>query len=71
MMFGGPAYFVNGNMFAGVLGEQLMVRLDADDRAELLDADPGAVPFEPMPGRPMREYVTLPESIWGGRARFW
>jgi len=63
MMFGGPAYFVNGNMFAGVHGEQLLVRLDPDDKAELLAAGQ-ASPFEPMPGRPMREYVTLAEAVW-------
>jgi len=63
VMFGGPAYFVNGNMFAGVHGEQLLVRLDPDDKAELLEAGQ-AYAFEPMPGRPMREYVTLAEAVW-------
>jgi TfoX/Sxy family transcriptional regulator of competence genes len=59
-MFGGPAYFTNGNMFAGVMESRLLVRLPEADRAEA--AALGAVPFEPM-GRPMREYVVLPEDV--------
>lgn len=62
MMFGGPAAFVHGNLFAGVLQDQVYVRLADDDRAAL-EADYGAVDFEPMPGRPMRNYACLPEAV--------
>jgi TfoX/Sxy family transcriptional regulator of competence genes len=58
-MFGNLAAFVNGNMFAGLYGDRVFVRLPPDARQELLACD-GAGPFEPMPGRPMREYVVLP-----------
>lgn len=60
-MFGNLAAFVNGNMFLALLGSQVAVRLPDEDRAELLNVR-GASPFEPMPGRPMKEYVVLPEA---------
>jgi TfoX/Sxy family transcriptional regulator of competence genes len=60
-MFGNLAGFVNGNMFTGIFGSQVFVRLPEAERAELL-AVPGAAPFAPMEGRPMQEYVTLPEQ---------
>ena len=58
-MFGQMAAFVNGNMFAGVFGDGMFVRLNEAERAALL-AEPGTTIFEPMSGRPMREYVLLP-----------
>ncbi|MDA1132537.1 MAG: TfoX/Sxy family protein [Proteobacteria bacterium] len=61
-MFGHPCAFVSGNMFMGVFGDGVFVRLGPEDRAILL-AEDGAAPFDPMGGRPMREYVTLP-SEW-------
>jgi TfoX/Sxy family transcriptional regulator of competence genes len=60
-MFGSPAAFVGGNMTAGLHQDAFMVRLSDADRAERL-AD-GWSTFEPMPGRPMREYVTLPADV--------
>jgi len=60
-MFGCPAYFTGGNMFAGVWQETMMLRLSEDDRAEVIAA--GGAAFEPMPGRPMKEYVALPPSM--------
>jgi TfoX/Sxy family transcriptional regulator of competence genes len=61
-MFGTPAYFTGGNMFACVHQESVIVRLGDDQRRELL-ALPGAAQFEPMEGRPMREYVALPPDM--------
>jgi TfoX/Sxy family transcriptional regulator of competence genes len=60
-MFGNLAAFVNGNMFAGLFGNDLFVRLPEDVRADLITQGIGT-PFEPMPGRPMREYVVLPKD---------
>ena len=57
-MFGCPAYFTGGNLFAGVWQETVMLRLDEDERAAVAAA--GGRPFEPMPARPMKEYVALP-----------
>jgi TfoX/Sxy family transcriptional regulator of competence genes len=64
-MFGYPAAFVNGNMATGLHQDAWMVRLDEKGRAAL--AGLGGTPFEPMPGRPMREYVVLPEAVRGDR----
>ena len=61
-MFGGPCYWTGGNMFAAVHQESLFARLDEKDRAELL-AQPGAHLFEPMEGRPMKEYVVFPDAL--------
>ena len=65
-MFGGPCYWTGGNMFAAVHQESLFVRLDEKDRAELL-AQPGAHLFEPMEGRPMKEYVVFPDEMLADR----
>lgn len=60
-MFGFPAGFVNGNMAFGMFGDAYLVRLPTDERAARLAA--GWSLFEPMAGRPMREYLTLPPSV--------
>jgi len=60
-MFGNLAAFVNKNMFLALFGPSVAVRLPDDGRAGLLK-EPGAGPFEPMRGRPMKEYVVLPEA---------
>src|SRR5437763_1208191 len=67
-MFGYPACFVNGNMFTGLFASSMMVRLGEEARGRLL-GEPGALPFEPMPGRSMKEYVVVPEEIVGDDAR--
>ena len=61
-VFGYPAAFVNGQMFAGLHQDNVILRLSADDRSHFLQLK-GARVFEPMPGRPMREYVVVPPSI--------
>ena len=60
-MFGNLAAFVNGNMFMGVFGGSVFVRLSDKDRAELLQ-EPDTAVFEPMHGRPMKDYVTVPPA---------
>ena len=59
-MFGQLSAFVNGNMFMGIFGEDVLVRLPEADRETVIAA--GGSVFEPMAGRPMREYVVLPEA---------
>jgi TfoX/Sxy family transcriptional regulator of competence genes len=59
-MFGNLAAFVNGNMFMGLFGSDIGVRLDEVGRQELGAVD-GAGAFGPE-GRPMREYVSLPAA---------
>ena len=60
-MFGQRSAFVNGNMFMGIFGRDLLLRLPEQDREAVIAA--GGALFEPMAGRPMREYVVLP-SAW-------
>jgi hypothetical protein len=60
-MFSYPSVFVNGNMLACVFQDRIMVRLSESDRAQFLVL-PNTRLFEPMPGRPMREYVETPPA---------
>ena len=71
-MFGFPAAFVGGNMFAGLFEEHVIVRLSEQD-SETLRAIPGASVFEPMKGRPMKEYTVLPAAMHkkAGDLRSW
>lgn len=61
-MFGSPTFFVNDNMFAGAHEENLILRLSEAHRAEIMTQKDEVGPFEPM-GRPMREYVAIPEPL--------
>jgi TfoX/Sxy family transcriptional regulator of competence genes len=61
-MFGYPAAFANGNLFIGLHQNDFILRLSENDRARF-SAEFGDRIFEPMPGRPMREYVRLPEEL--------
>jgi TfoX/Sxy family transcriptional regulator of competence genes len=61
-MFGYPAGFVNGNMFMGLFEESLILRLPAGPREEFLKIYDARL-FEPMAGRPMREYVAVPPRV--------
>lgn len=65
-MFGYPAGFVSGHMFTGLFQEDWFVRLGEPDRFALLEME-GARPFEPMSGRPMKDYVVLPPEVVGDR----
>lgn len=60
-MFGNISAFVNGNMFFGVFGNDLFIRLGADDQMEFLKKK-GASNLEPMKGRPMKDYVIMPQT---------
>lgn len=66
-MFGQPAAFRFGNLFFGVFGEAVFVRLGESDAAEALRVL-RTKSFEPMPGRPMRGYVVLPPSVLARRS---
>ena len=61
-MFGYPCAFVAGNLFMGLHQDAMILRLSDDDRATFLGFE-GAAHFEPMPGRPMREYVVVPPAL--------
>lgn len=68
-MFGVTAWFVepNAQMLGCVWGDGLNLRVGAQDAAALI-ASGRATPFDPMGGRPMREYVLVPASTLGPAA---
>ena len=75
-MFGNLGAFVHGNMFAGLFGPAIGVRLGESDQIELAAVD-GSGPFGPAE-RPMGGCLSLPSAwrgspelaaAWLGRAR--
>jgi TfoX/Sxy family transcriptional regulator of competence genes len=68
-MFGSLGAFVNGNMFAGLFGTDVGVKLDEASRAELAGIE-GSGPFGPAE-RPMGGYLALPESFDDAEASAW
>lgn len=63
-MFGMPAGFIQGNMFMGVFGDGVVLRMTSERRTELMDVE-GVGPFEPM-GRLWKQYVWVSATVWGG-----
>lgn len=61
-MFGSPCYKVNGKMALGVFGNGIVLKLGEARSRALIEAG-AAQPFEPMPGRPWREWVLLTEGF--------
>jgi TfoX-like protein len=60
-MFGYPAAFVGGNMATGLFAEDWVLRLPGVEGAAAIDG--GATPFEPMPGRAMKDFVVIPPEV--------
>jgi len=61
VMFSCPSYSIGGNLFAGVYGESVFVRLSDTDRAAIISE--GGRPFEPLEGRTLRMYALLPPTV--------
>ncbi len=61
-MFGYPAAFVAGNLFMSLFQDSLVLRLSENDRGAFQRIKDASA-FEPMPGRPMREYVVAPPAM--------
>jgi hypothetical protein len=59
-MFGFPAAFVGGNMATGLFRDEWVVRLPDEEIGPAKAA--GAGSFEPMPGKPMKAFVTIPRA---------
>jgi TfoX/Sxy family transcriptional regulator of competence genes len=68
-MFGNLGAFVNGNMFMGLFGPDVGIKLPEADRQRLL-AEPGAGSFGPEE-RPMSGYVAIPADWPAGTATDW
>jgi hypothetical protein len=67
-MFGQLGAFLEGNMFAGLFGSDIGVKLADDDLATLRAA--GAGPFGPAE-RPMGGYLSLPAGVDDEAAEGW
>ncbi|HEX4899334.1 MAG TPA: TfoX/Sxy family protein [Pyrinomonadaceae bacterium] len=57
-MFGYPAYFVNGKLFACVYGEGVGVKVPEEVANKLL-AEKHVVPFQPLGKPKMREWIQI------------
>ena len=68
-MFGNLGAFVHGNMFMGLFGADVGLKLPEAEAAKLR-RQPGAGPFGPAE-RPMSGYVTLPAEWSGRKAKPW
>jgi TfoX/Sxy family transcriptional regulator of competence genes len=68
-MFGYPCAFLRGNMFFGLFQESVFLRLSETDRVEIIQRGEASL-FEPMPGRPMKEYVALSTNAFSDRDEF-
>jgi TfoX/Sxy family transcriptional regulator of competence genes len=59
-MFGNLSAFVNGNMFCGLFGEDLFVRLPGPELEAVKQQ--GGRDFEPVAGHKMSGYVMVPDG---------
>lgn len=57
-MFGLPGYYIDGKLFACVWEDGVSLKVPEKVREELLKKR-GVVPFVPMEGRPMKEWVLI------------
>ena len=65
-MFGGVGYMLHGNMVCGVIGEDLIVRVGAEQNDSAL-AQPYTRPFPaPVGGKPMAGWILVSPEGWEG-----
>jgi hypothetical protein len=60
-MFGMPCLKINGKAFAGFTDGAMVFKLGAPEHASALSLS-GAHLFDPMGGRPMKEWVVAPSA---------
>jgi TfoX/Sxy family transcriptional regulator of competence genes len=60
-MFGGIGFMIGGNMSVGVIGEDLIVRLDPEEAEAALE-EPGVREFD-FTGRPMKGWVFVAPEV--------
>ncbi len=61
-MFGADVWSVKGNMFMGVFGDGIFLRLSDEDGLSIKKEIPGSGVFSPTESTVMREYVSIPSS---------
>ena len=67
-MFGGIGFMLQGNMAVGVIGEELLVRVEKSQTDELLE-EPGTRVFD-FSGRPMKGWVMVNSEGFTGDQDF-
>jgi len=65
-MFGGLCLMLHGNMFAGIINGELMLRVGPVNSDELLTR-PGARPMD-FTGKPMKGYIYIEASAFSSKA---
>ena len=63
-MFGCPTWFYNGNMFASVHGDRIMIRLSKNDQLEMMKQFDLVQPFVAVNGRTMKDYIMFPACLF-------
>lgn len=66
-MFGYPSCVLGGNMFMALHTDRMILRLSEPDRREITAKHKTTV-VEPMPGRPMKEYMVIPPTLLASAA---
>jgi len=61
IMFGCPIYKLQGERYASLHQNRVVLRLSPKDAAQLISE--GGRTFEPFKGRPMRDRIVVPEAI--------
>src|SRR5262245_4305724 len=61
LLFGCPIYVLEGERYATLYQNRVVLRLAPKDAAELISE--GGRPFEPIKGRRARDRVVVPEAI--------
>jgi hypothetical protein len=61
VMFGCPVYRLQGERYASLHQDRVVLRLSPKDAAQLISE--GGQTFEPFENRPMRDRIVVPDSI--------
>ena len=69
-MFGCSVFFANDNMLTGVFENDIFIRLSEKDRKKIISENDEVIPFEPLKGRIMKEYVVLPDHLYNDPEKF-
>lgn len=63
-MFGHETFFLNGYMFTGANVSGIVVHIGKEARDSALQKESYVIPFEPMEGMVMRDYLLLQKPIY-------
>lgn len=71
-LFGCPAWFADGGLFAFVHGQEVVLKLDGQDQGTFAETYRRAHTFV-SGGRPLRNFVALPgeDFLAGGEVVYW